>query len=715
MFDFVRDREKLEREPEWIAWAAGPEGTEDALRAALRKIIDGEADPMKRRAAMLVWLLDHAPVGANPDNPFIFRVQTFGLMWEYIRESKAKMLERIPAGERAGIEAFQRCGAFVSMLDLSHTTPDWESLLALGVSGLRDRAAARLEGEADPENRTFLAAVVDVYDACSRCFHRLADAAREAGASETAERLDLLAERPPETLQDALTLGLFYDHLQDADAVSVRSQGIFDRLYEPFMRRDLECGRLDREGVKDLVRYYWTMMYAVRHRNGKNICLGGLRGPGEDACNELTRIALEVQRELSYISPKLSLRVHPDMDPVTLRLAAECVRDGRTAIVFASDVTSFDMLRRRGKEERDIYNYLLIGCYEPAIQGREMCCSMAAWGSVVKPLEAVFSGGVTFDGVRLAPDAPVPRNYAEFEAEYFRILDHMLDQALARSRRLECQWPLTYPEPLISGTMTDCVDSGRDVSRRGARYNPSGVMCGGLGTAVDSLLAVKLLVDERKLCTVAELGETLKRNWADHPEWRELALARAPKWGNGVPEADALGRKIADHLAERINHTPNAKGGFFQLGLWSIDHNFQFGRVTGATPDGRLAGDAVSRNLSATTGFEKHGVTGLMRSALKLDLAESPDGAVLDVMLHPSAVAGPDGAEVIETLIRTYLFGGGLHLQFNILNPEQLKEAQIRPDAHADLQIRVCGWNSRFVTMSREEQDAFIRQAESAR
>ena len=137
--------------------------------------------------------------------------------------------------------------------------------------------------------------------------------------------------------------------------------------------------------------------------------------------------------------------------------------------------------------------------------------------------------------------------------------------------------------------------------------------------------------------------------------------------------------------------------------------------MTGATPDGRLAGDAVSRNLSATTGFEKHGVTGLMRSALGLDLAESPDGAVLDVMLHPSAVAGPDGAEVIETLIRTYLFGGGLHLQFNILNPEQLKEAQIRPDAHADLQIRVCGWNSRFVTMSREEQDAFIRQAESAR
>lgn len=715
MFTFEDSRiTQLSTEPEWISWSAGPDSSEEALQEALQKIaaMPEETSWMTKRAMMLEHLLLHAPVGINPANPLSCRIRLGGAMWEIQNRRKewgyAALLD---SQTMSAVRELDDCGAFISMLDTSHTSPDWASLLRLGLAGLRDRAEQALNQTADRGSQEFFRAVITVYNAACHALKRLAATARTMGAESHAAIFERLAVQPPETLQEALILGAFYDQVQDADAVPVRSQGIFDRLYFPYYQSDLASGRLDRAGAKALLKYYWMMMESCHNPNGKNICLGGMKGPEQDGCNDLTRLAFEIHDELAQISPKLSLRVHPDMAQDVLLSAAECVRKGRTSIVFSNDVTSFEMLRLGGKEPQDVYDHLLIGCYEPAVQGREMCCSMAAWGNIVKPLEAVFSGGVTFDGVRLAPEAPVPEDYAGFEAEYFRILDCVLQSAMAHSAQMDQIWPQVSPSPLISGTMTDCIRSGRDVSSAGTRYNPSGVMCAGLGTAVDALMAVKFLVAESKICTVAQLGDALKANWHGFENWRMLAEKAAPKWGTGDSRADALGKKIVDHLADVINRTPNGKGGFFQLGMWSINHNFRFGKKIGATPDGRLAGMPLSRNLGGSIGKEKNGVTGLIRSALQLDLARSPDGAVLDVLLHPAMVSGANGAQIVADLIRTYFAGGGLHMHFNILDPEILKEARLHPESYSDLQVRVCGWNSRFVNLSAEEQETFIRQA----
>lgn len=704
---------QLSCEPEWISWVSGPEGDAESLKRTLKNLSspDGAVTPILKRAMMLSYLLRHAPVGLNPENPLSCRIRWGGLLYEEQAAWRAEGAARLAPSDWAEIRKLDEGGVFVAQLDLSHTAPDWESLLRLGLAGLRDRALQELRKTEDGSKQTFYRAVAMVYAAACDALKRLARAAENAGASGHARCFSRLAERPPETLQEALILGLFYDQLQDGDAVPVRSQGLFDRLYFPYYQADLAAGRLDRAGAKTLLKFYWMMLDSVHHPNGKNVGLGGLSGPGRDGCNELTRMALEVHDELGLISPKLSLRVHPEMAQDVLMSAANCIRNGHTAIVFSNDVTGFEMLRRGGKEPQDVYNYVLIGCYEPAIQGREMCCSMAAWGNIVKPLEAVFGGGVTFDGVELATLEEVPEDYAGFEAAYFRILDAVLDRVMQYCRRWDALWPVINPSPLISGTMTDCIRSGKDVSSAGTFYNPSGVMCAGLGSAVDALMAVKLLVEERKVCSVAQLGAALRANWQGYEEWRLLADKTARKWGTGDAGADALGRKITAHLAEKINHTPNGKGGFFQLGMWSIHYNFRFGRQTGATPDGRFAGMPVSRNLGASAGKEKNGVTGLIRSAMNLDFADCPDGAVLDVLLHPAMVSGEGGAKVVADLIRTYFAGGGLHMHFNVLDPEMLKDAQLHPESYRDLQVRVCGWNSRFVTLSGEEQEAFIRQA----
>lgn len=664
------------------------------------------------RAEMFGIIMREGRIAIVPEDWFADYVEGGGLLSRIRGMTGEEVRRTMPAEIMDRVREYTESGTFVAQLDLSHTTPDWESVLSFGPAGLRDRALQALGSARDEEQRNFYTAVADVFESVRCLIRRFAALSEKRGAVQMTASLRAIAERPPETLPEALQLALIYDTCQEIEGEPLRSQGIFDRLFFRFYRHDLEHGILTREQAKELLKFFWTKFYAQMHPNGKNFCFGGLAGPGIDGCNELTELCFEIHRELNRINPKLSFRVHRNTPERRLRQVAECIQTGRTAVVFSNDDVAFDMLRRRGKTERDCYNYTLIGCYEPAVQGLEMCCSMASWGNLVKPFEAVFNNGCTFDGVRIGPGCPLPSDYAGVEAEYLRQLDHVLTVTMENTKAFERTWARINPSPLLSGTMTACIESGRDVSDAGTRYNSSGVMCAGLGTVVDSLAAVKMLVDERKLCTVGELGRALKADWKGFEPLRLQALKRAPKWGNGLPETDAIGRRVMEFVTRKINNTPNARGGTFQTGLWSIDHNFTFGRQTAATPDGRCAGDPLSRNASGTAGMEKRGVTALMNSVSSLDLAECPDGAVLDVMLHPSAVSGPDGAEVIAGLIRGYFASGGLMVQFNILNAEELKRAQKEPEKYEDVQVRVCGWNSKFVNLSAEEQQAFILQAE---
>ena len=664
------------------------------------------------RAELMDFLLQHCRIAIDPEDWFVDHMEGRHLIRVLQKRKLQEAQEALPPEVQNTVANYIKTGTFVSALDLTHTSPDWSDILLLGPSGLRDRAENALKTAKDEEAVLFYKAAAVAFEAVRKLILRFASLAEKRNAVQQMTALRAIAERPPETLQEALQLALIYDTCQEIEGEPVRSQGMFDRLFIRFYRHDIEHGILDREQAKELLKFFWTKFYAQMHPNGKNICFGGLSAPGVDACNELTALCFEIHRELDRINPKLSFRVHKNTPDDILLQVTDCGRSGRTAIVFNNEELAFEMFRRRGKEEKDLYNYVLIGCYEPAIMGREMCCSMMAWGNFVKPLEAVFNNGCSFDGIRIGPECSLPSNYSEMETEYLRQLDHVLITAMEAAKAFERQWPRTNPSPLLSGTMEACIQSGRDVSNGGTRYNSSGVMCAGLGTVTDSLAAVRFLVEERKLCTIEQLADALKKNWKGYENLRLIVQKKAPKFGCGIPEADDIARKIFDAAVKRINSTPNTRGGYFQMGLWSIDHNFTFGKTIAATPDGRFAGDPLSRNTGGSIGMEKNGVTALMRSVASLDLAECPDGSVLDVMLHPSTVSGSGGAGVIAGLIRSFFAAGGLTVQFNILNADDLKKAQKDPEKYSDVQVRVCGWNSKFVNLSLEEQNAFIAQAE---
>ena len=659
------------------------------------------------RARMLESFLQHVRIAVNDFDPFASLVERQTLSPSPRNEILTIQDERKTYYAKAtlgnwinGMEAVRK-GVYRCRLDLSHTSPDWDNVLKLGVPGLLERAERCCREKPSP----FAESVRIVYVAFRDFLLRYASVAERYGRDDLAQMLDFLSDHAPETLHQALELGLLYRELQEIEGEWVRSMGIFDRIYRPFYEADLTAGRVTEADAEELLAAYFSrfLVQSQGRDNGTPFCFGGLLPKSEeDGCNGLTRLAWKVFRDLGRIDPKFSLRINSKTPDDVLYFAAECIKEGKTSMVFANEAIARKMFLRHGKPPADLANFIPVGCYEPTIMGKELSCTMTVLFNFAGLFAELFSD----------PDF-APETFDAVMERYLEIMKTRLSEALEKARLLEKDWNKVSPSPLLSGTMDECMERGLDVSQSGTKYVTSGVMCAGIGTAADSLAAIRKLVFEDRKISFAELGEILATDWTNREELRLLAVKRAPKWGNGDDAADLPGKAIVQTAGDLIMHTPNAKGGFYQMGLWSIDLCYSFGRETGATPDGRHNADPISRNTGSTTACDREGIAGLIDSVSKLDHTCFADGSVLDVMLSPRSVSGDAGSELIVRLIRTFFARGGLFIQFNVLSPEILHAAQRDPEQYRNLQIRLCGWNARFIDLSPEVQQTFIAEAEN--
>jgi formate C-acetyltransferase len=301
-----------------------------------------------------------------------------------------------------------------------------------------------------------------------------------------------------------------------------------------------------------------------------------------------------------------------------------------------------------------------------------------------------------------------------FKSEYFRRLAETTDRCREIAFEFEKVLPEVNPADLMTLATEHALRTRRDGFANGCpRGNNTAVLSVGLGTAVDALLAVKDLVFEKKEFTLAELAAIMDANWKGHEELRRRMLRSKRKWGNNDPEANALGAEIIDAFASRINGKPNSRGGAFLASGHCARQFIELGKKTGATPDGRKAGEEMSKNLSPTMGADTEGATALVLTLAASTVETLPDDYPLDMMLHPSVCAGDDGLKAMRTLVKLFHKNGGSVIQFTVFSAEELRDAQAHPEKYENLQVRVCGWNVRWNDLARSEQDAYIRRAEN--
>lgn len=184
-----------------------------------------------------------------------------------------------------------------------------------------------------------------------------------------------------------------------------------------------------------------------------------------------------------------------------------------------------------------------------------------------------------------------------------------------------------------------------------------------------------------------------------------------PKFGAGNTFADGLAKHIIERLSEVINGRPNVKGGVWRLGTFSIDWRWDFGKHTHATANGRKAGETLSQNTSASFGADKEGATAHLLSVSAFPHTHTPNGSIADIDLHSSAVRGENGITALYSTLKTYFERGGLAVHYNVLDTETLKKAKQDPSAYPNLQVRLCGWNVLFSSLSEKEKDEFIARS----
>ena len=447
------------------------------INEAVREIFNSDQESgvpfAVTRAKMLAFTLQHIRIAINASGKFAGVVERDYLSNRYetsaIRFIQWERYDKIAQEEFPDIynrnKTESEKGTSVAALDLSHTCPDWERILTLGATGLLQLA----EEKYDKNPSVFNESVLIAYRAFRDFIVRFAGIAEKHGRSDLAGILSGLARHAPQTLHEALQLSLLYFHVQEIEGEWVRSFGLFDRQFLPFFEKDMLCGRLTEESAEELLIHYFSFFHAESKGKdaGTAICFGGLL-PGndtEDGCNKLTYLAWQAFRKLGNPTPKFSLRVNPYTPDEILDFAAQCIQEGQNSMVFANEPLIRKAFLQQGKDRHDLANFVPIGCYEPAIMGKELSCTMTCDYNLAKPAELIFDDK-TFS----------PSSFEEVEKYYFELLCSTLTDVMSRAVEYEKMWNKVNPSPILSGTMKECMERDLDVSEYGTKYAKSGLI-----------------------------------------------------------------------------------------------------------------------------------------------------------------------------------------------------------------------------------------------
>ncbi|HZD04389.1 MAG TPA: pyruvate formate lyase family protein, partial [Longimicrobiales bacterium] len=351
------------------------------------------------------------------------------------------------------------------------------------------------------------------------------------------------------------------------------------------------------------------------------------------------------------------------------------------------------------------------GCIETGSFGKEAYL-LTGYFNTPKVLEITLNDGIDpATGTRLGPSTGDPRDFTSFE-DLYRAFETQLrwfvDVKVEVNQYIEWIFARYCPAPFLSVVIRDCIEKGRDYYDGGPRYNTTYIQCCGIGTATDSLSALRTHVfDPGGGVAMDDLLAALERDFEGDEPLRQRLLNRTPRFGNDDDRADALMQRIYGSLVDTIDGRPNTRGGRYHLDMLSTTCHVYFGTRIGATPDGRRAGLPISDGTSPAQGADRCGPTAVCRSLGKMDQVRS-GGTLLNQRFLPQVLAGDGGMDSLAALIRTYFRLGGHHIQFNVVGTETLRAAQANPDDYRDLLVRVAGYSDYFVDIGRDLQEEII-------
>ena len=704
------------------ATGLGNDALKKGLDAVLAEWKGKEPWPLVK-ARLVDYLVDHCAVGFSRFDCFPaiscwnrFDRPLSKILWEREREVEQATA---PAWLKKTREEIYASGG-KCYRDYDHSSPDWAVILKLGFPGMKARveklANHRITESPNEAIRAFYDAELRTVDAILRFIDRLiaaaeAELARCGGKTEEGllereiESLERLRIGPPVTVFDVMQF-VFVDFIVSEyfDRFQVRALGSIDVLWRPYYEADLAAGRTTEAQFREDFRHFIWQAGSIDNYWGHPICLGGTKADGTTEYNPFSLVLLDVVDREALPTPKLQLKIAKNTPDFIWDKALRMLRNHRSLVLMGEEGMARSMAKL-GLSADECRRLVVWGCFEWLPP--EGNCTSACNINLVKPVELMLKD---------AKDGKLGElpTFDDFKREYYRRLGEVTDKTRMVMDYLESGLADVNPSLVLTLGVGSALETGRDAFATGMRYNHTTLSECAFASAVDSLMAVKELVYEKRKLSLAELGKIMTKNWEGHEELR-LRMARSHrKWGCGNEETDLLAREVLEKFTGRFVGLPNARGGKYVCYGLNARGYVNAGKATGATPDGRKAGEELSKNMAPAIGGDAEGITAVLKSwRTSVDPAFFPCGLVFDVMLHSSSVAGEKGLVALRAICEEYFAAGGCGLNLNVQSVAELKDAQLHPEKYENLQVRVAGWNIRWNDIPKAEQDGFIRRLEA--
>ena len=620
----------------------------------------------------------------------------------------------------------------------AHLAVNYEKVLANGLRGYEEKTK-QLKAEldlTDPDSidkNVFYKAVLIVIDAVHNFALRYSHLAEEMAQKETDEKRKaelmemsrICAKVPYEPA------GSFWEAVQSVWFIQLilqiesnghsLSYGRFDQYMYPYYIKDIKEGKMKKEDALELLTCLWIKTLTINKVRSQshtlssagspmyqNVTIGGQTTDRKDAVNELSFAVLQSVAQTRLTQPNLTVRYHANIDKYFFDECIEVMKLGFGMPALNNDEIIIPSFINWGVKEDDAYNYSAIGCVETAVPGKwGYRCTGMSYINFPRVLLCAMNNGVdmtsgkrftkgygyftdmeTYDELLSAWDKTVREM-----TRYSVIVENAIDKASERD----------VPDILCSALTDDCIGRGKTIKEGGAVYDFISGLQVGIADMADSLAAIKKLVYEEKKITRQQLWNAILDDFQSQEgkKIQEMLINDAPKYGNDNDYVDNLVVEAYDSYLDEIKKYPNTRyhrgpiGGIRYGGTSSISANVGQGMGTMATPNGRNAHEPLAEGCSPAHNADKNGPTAVFKSVSKLPTEKITGGVLLNQKMTPQMLSTEENKQKLEMLIRAFFNRlHGYHVQYNIVSRDTLLDAQIHPEKHKDLIVRVAGYSA---------------------
>ena len=441
-----------------------------------------------------------------------------------------------------------------------------EKLLALGALGVQDEIRERMRGldesVSDQQKRLkFYEACLCSLDGLMRFAERYAALAEDlaAGESDPQRRANLEAvaktckrvpAHPARTFREALQAAHFLMLCTETvEAVPYIVPGRMDRYLQTYLEADLASGSLTRVEAQELIN---CLFIGVNERTGPSgavsVMVGGVDADERYVCNDITWMVLQAVEDVNLVYPNVAVAWHSSMPAALLDRACELMSLGRSdPAIFNDEVISAGMVAL-GTPETDRHEFINSTCVEIT----PVACSNV-W--VASPYFNLCQTLLRLLRAISEKEIASPASFDAFVEAWKDEMRKDIARAVAEQNSFRETRERFGGKPLQSCFTHDCLEKGRDIDQGGARCNWIECSFVGLANVADSLAVIRTFIYEARELSFPELVGVLEDDFKNHEPLRRMFLNGAPKYGNGVSEADDMARDVASFLiAESLRH-----------------------------------------------------------------------------------------------------------------------------------------------------------------